>query len=183
MLGCRGRVVLPEMTEPGAPRPDHVSAGRDETELERADRNFGELLQELRVLTTGVQFLFAFLLAVPFSTGFHRVDTGERYLYLAVLIAAAAAAGLLIAPTAMHRLLFRQGDKRHLVRTANRMAIGGIACLAAAMTGIMALIGGYLFGWVTGGILTVVAGAYLVTLWFLIGIRRRLAVRRGDPGG
>jgi hypothetical protein len=164
-----------------APRPDQAQDGRDETELERADRNFGELLQELRVLTTGVQFLFAFLLTVPFSKGFPKLDLGERYLYLFALITSAAAAGLLIAPTAMHRLLFRQGDKRHLVRIANRMAIAGIACLAVAMTGIIALISGYIFGWVVGGIVAALAGSYLVTLWFLIGLRRRVALRGHDP--
>src|SRR5690348_5802843 len=108
---------------------------------------------------------------------------GERYLYLGILIFAAAAVGLLIAPTAMHRLLFRQGDKLHLVRVANRMAIGGIACLAVALTGIVALISGYLFGWVAGGILAAATGSYLVTLWFLIGLRRRLAVQRSHSEG
>ncbi len=170
------------MTEPGQ-RPEQAHDGRDETELERADRNLGELLQELRVLTTGVQILLAFLLTVPFSKGFPRLDTGERYLYLTILIFATAAVGLLIAPTAMHRLVFRQGDKRHLVRISNRMAIGGIACLAVALTGIVALISGYLFGWVTGGILAALTGAYLTTLWFLIGMRRRVALRHGDQEG
>jgi hypothetical protein len=130
-----------------------------------------------------VQILLAFLLTVPFSKGFPKLDAGERDLYLAILIFAMAAVGLLIGPTAMHRLLFRQGDKRHLVRIANRMAIGGIACLAVALTGIVALISGYLFGWITGGVLTGAAGVYLVTLWFLIGLRRRLIVHRGDSEG
>ncbi len=157
--------------------------GRNETDLERADRNLGELLQELRVLSTGVQILLAFLLTVPFSKGFPKLDTGERYLYLVILIFAAAAVGLLIAPTAMHRLIFHLGDKRHLVQVANRMAIGGIACLAVALTGIVALISGYLFGWVTGGTVAVATGGYLVTLWFLIGLRRRFVVQRSDSGG
>ena len=165
---------------------DPAGDGRDETELERADRNLGELLQELRVLVTGVQVLFAFLLTVPFSTRFSHVSAGERYLYLAILLSAAAAAGLLIAPTAMHRLLFRQGDKPHLVRVASVMAIAGIAFLLVAMTGIVALISGFLFGWVTGGIVTGLVGAYLVTLWFVLGVHRRIVVRRGvsaDPLG
>lgn len=168
------------------PEPDRTAEaddGRRETELERADRNLGELLQELRVLSTGVQILLAFLLTVPFSKGFPKLDAGERYLYLAILVFAAAAVGLLIAPTAIHRLVFHLGDKLHLVRVANRMAIGGIACLAVALTGIVALISGYLFGWVTGGIVAVATGSYLVTLWFLVGLRRRLIVQRdGEPG-
>jgi hypothetical protein len=170
------------MSEPQTSHED-AGDGRRETDLERADRNLSELLQELRVLTTGVQILLAFLLTVPFSKGFPKLGSGERDLYLAILIFAAAAVGLLIAPTAMHRLLFRQGDKRHLVRVANRMAIGGIACLAVALTGIVALIAGYLFGWVAGGILAVATGSYLATLWFLIGLRRRLVLRRSGPEG
>jgi hypothetical protein len=161
--------------------PDGPPEGRHETELERADRQLGELLQELRVLVTGVQVLFAFLLTVPFSTGFKEVSAGERYLYLAILVAAAAAAGLLIAPTAMHRILFRQGDKQHIVWVASRLAIAGIACLAIAMSGIVALISGHLFGWVTGLIVGCLVGLYLVTLWFLLGIRRRLALAAQRP--
>jgi hypothetical protein len=136
-------------------------------------------LQELRVLTTGVQILFAFLLTVPFSKGFPKLTTGERYLYLAVLVSSAAAAGLFIAPTAMHRLLFRQGDKPHIVRIASRLAIAGIACLTVAMTGAVALITGYLFGWVTGGIVAGAAAVYFITLWFVLGLRRRFELKRG----
>ncbi len=80
----------------------------------------------------------------------------------------------------MHRLLFRQGDKPHLVQIANRLAIGGIACLTVAMTGILALLSGYLFGWVTGGVVAGLAGTYLVTLWFVLGLRRRNALRRSN---
>jgi hypothetical protein len=152
--------------------------GRRETELERVDRNLGELLQELRVLFTGVQLLFGFLLIVPFSAHFSRVAGWERYLYFAVLITAAAAAGLLIAPTALHRLLFRQGDKPHLVETANRMAIAGIAFLTLAMTGILTLISGVLFGWITGGIVAALGATFFGGLWFGLGLRRRVELNR-----
>jgi Family of unknown function (DUF6328) len=146
---------------------------RNETELERVDRNLNELLSELRVIATGVQVLFGFLLIVPFSVGFTRLSTGERYAYFAILLATAAAAGLLIAPSALHRLVFRQGDKPYLVATANRMAISGIACLLLAMTGILALLSGHVFGWVAGVVVLAVAGAFFGTLWFGIGLRRR----------
>jgi Family of unknown function (DUF6328) len=150
---------------------------RNETELERIDRNLNELLGELRVIATGVQVLFAFLLIVPFSVGFEDLSSGERYLYFAILLATTAAAGLLIAPSALHRLIFRQGDKPYLVQTANRMAISGIACLMLAMTGILALLSGHLFGWVAGGVVCAVAGAFLGGLWFGLGLRRRRRVR------
>jgi hypothetical protein len=151
---------------------------RNETELERIDRNLNELLSELRVIATGVQVLFAFLLIVPFSAGFGRLGTGERYVYFAILLATAAAAGLLIAPSALHRLIFRQGDKRYLVHTANRMAITGIACLLFAMTGILGLLSGHLFGWLAGAIVSVCAAAFFGTLWFGLGLNRRRRLRR-----
>jgi len=146
---------------------------RNETELERADRNLNELLAELRVTATGVQVLFAFLLIVPFSAGFSRLASGERYLYFAILLTTAAAAGLLIAPTGLHRLIFRQGDKHYLIATANRMALAGIASLMLAMTGILTLLSGYLFGWVAGAIVALGAAAYFGMLWFGVGLRRR----------
>jgi hypothetical protein len=157
---------------------DPANDGRDETELERADRNLTELLQELRVLTTGVQIMFAFLLTVPFTMRFSQVTRGERDLYLVVLLTAAAAAGLFIAPTAMHRLVFRLGDKPHLVKVANRLAIAGIACLTVAMTGILALISGFLFGWVAGGLVAGGAASFFVGLWFVVGLRRRASLSR-----
>src|SRR3954464_9256852 len=146
---------------------------RNETELERVDRNFNELLGELRVIATGVQVLFAFLLIVPFSVGFGQLATAERYLYFAILLATAAAAGLLIAPSSLHRLIFRQGDKPYLVATANRMAISGMAVLMFAMTGILGLLSGHLFGWIAGAVVIAAAAAFFGTLWFGIGLRRR----------
>jgi hypothetical protein len=116
---------------------------------------------------------------VPFSAGFSRLGTGERYLYFAILLTTASAAALLIAPTALHRLIFRQGDKLFLVTTANGMALGGIACLMHAMTGILSLLSGHLFGWVAGAIVAVAAAALLGGLWFGIGLARRRQLRRG----
>jgi Family of unknown function (DUF6328) len=146
---------------------------RNETELERLDRNLNELLAELRVVATGVQVLFAFLLIVPFSAGFGRLGPGERYFYFAILLTTAAAAGLLIAPTGLHRLIFRQGDKPYLMATANRMALAGITCLMLAMTGILTLLSGHLFGWIAGAIVAVGAGAFFAVLWLGVGLRRR----------
>ena len=107
---------------------------RDESPLERADRNYNELLQELRVAQTGVQILFAFLLTIPFQQRFgEMVGTGLRQEYLATLLVTAAATALLIAPVTMHRILFRQGLKPELVTVADRLAKIGLACLALAV--------------------------------------------------
>lgn len=156
---------------------------RNETELERIDRNLNELLSELRVVATGVQVLFAFLLIVPFSVGFSRLASGERYLYFAILLATAAAAALLIAPTSLHRLIFRRGDKPYLIEMANRMAISGIVCLMLAMTGILSLLSGHLFGWGAGAIVAAGAGAFFGSLWFGLGLRRRRRLNGRSPTG
>ncbi|HEX4720104.1 MAG TPA: DUF6328 family protein [Thermoleophilaceae bacterium] len=157
---------------------DEPASLRNETDLERVDRNLNELLQELRVVATGVQVLFAFLLIVPFSVGFSHLAPGERYLYFAILLATAASAGLLIAPTALHRLIFRRGDKPYLIEVANRMAITGITSLMFAMTGILALLSGYLFGSVAGTIVAIGAGVFFGSLWFGIGVSRRRWLNR-----
>jgi hypothetical protein len=152
---------------------------RNETELERVDRNLNELLGELRVVGTGVQVLFAFLLIVPFSAGWHELARGERYVYLAILLVTAAASALLIAPTSLHRLIFRQGDKLYLITTANRMAIAGIVLLGTAMCGILTLLTGFLFGWAAGAGVAVGAVTFFGYLWFGIGLRRRRRLRGG----
>jgi hypothetical protein len=161
-----------------ATKAAEATDGRRETELERVDRNLTELLAELRIATVGVQVLFAFLLMVPFSSRFDTVSQGERYLYFAILVAAGAATGLLIAPTALHRLLLRLGDKPYLLRFANRMALAGIGCISFAMTGILALISGHLFGWVVGAIVAALAAVFFGGLWFGFGLVRRRAASR-----
>src|SRR5262245_11741821 len=111
------------------------AGGRDESELERWDRNFGELLQELRVVQTGPQILLAFLLTVPFTSRFPQGDSVEKSVYAVTLLAAAAAATLLITPAAYHRRIFRQGRKPELVKVASLLVEVGLAFLALAIVG------------------------------------------------
>jgi hypothetical protein len=111
----------------------------DESEHERLDRNMGELLGELRVALPGVQVLFGFLLTVPFANGFQKVTDFQRDVYFVTLLCAGAASALLIATSAYHRIVFRRGQKRHLVLLANRFTIAGLAFLALAMTGAVLL--------------------------------------------
>src|SRR3954447_11113197 len=109
------------------PEPASSRAGgeperlRDETDTERVDRNLVELLQEVRVVQTGVQVLFAFLLTVPFSARFDAITGFQRATYSAALVGAPAASVLLIAPTAIHRVLFRLGQKQYMVEMSNRL--------------------------------------------------------------
>jgi Flp pilus assembly protein TadB len=102
----------------------------DETPKTRRDRELGELLQELRVAITGVQVLFAFLLTVPFTQRYERLDASERRVYFLAVLAAAVSSLLLIAPAANHRLLFREGVKEEMLRAANKVAIAGFVALA-----------------------------------------------------
>jgi Family of unknown function (DUF6328) len=145
---------------------------RHETPLERLDRNLEELTGELRVVVTGVQVLFAFLLIVPFNTGFAHVGDFERKVYFVTLILAALAAVCTIAPSAQHRFLFRHDDKQHIVFSSNRVVIAGLVFLALAMCGCLLLVTTKLFG-VTAGVLTASVGAIpFALLWFAVPIRR-----------
>ena len=113
---------------------EHPETGRDESDSERIDRNLQEMIGELRVALPGVQVLFAFLLVVPFNQRFADV-TCSTHLLPITLLTTAAAAICLIAPSAHHRVEFRQQDKEHIVRTGNRIIILGLGLLAIAMTG------------------------------------------------
>jgi hypothetical protein len=141
---------------------------RDETEAQRIDRNFNELLGELRIALPGVQVLFAFLLTVPFAQGFSSLSDFERYLYLAVLLLTALATALLIAPTAYHRMLFRKGFKPAILFFANRAAMIGLAVLAVAMSGAILLITHVLFGEAAAIAIASVSALVFAALWYLL---------------
>jgi hypothetical protein len=146
----------------------------DEDPSERIDRELIELLNELRVALPGVQVLFAFLLTVPFSQGFVQTTQFQRDLLFGVLVATAISAALLIAPSAWHRLRFRQRDKELILFVSNRMAIVGLGFLALAMVGAVMLIANYVFS----ETLTVVSGivAFLIFggLWYVLPLARRV---------
>ncbi|AVH60190.1 MULTISPECIES: DUF6328 family protein [Streptomyces] len=116
------------------------SAARDETPLERADRNFAELLQELRVTQAGVQILFAFLLTLAFTPRFTSIDTVQRVTYVTTLLLSVLAAALFTAPAAVHRSLFQQNVKPAIVRVSSRLATLGLYVLMLAFTGSVLLI-------------------------------------------
>jgi putative flippase GtrA len=116
------------------------AAGRNESGPQRLDRNYGELLQELRVAQVGVQILFASLLTVVFTDRFTTISSVQRGTYVVTLLAAATATALLIGPVAFHRIVFRHNQKDDLVRVAHRLALGGLACLLVAVVGVVLLI-------------------------------------------
>ncbi|MBA3488810.1 MAG: hypothetical protein H0T78_04560 [Longispora sp.] len=120
-------------------------AETDESAKERIDRELLELLYGLKVIIPGVQVLFAFLLAVPFASGFVKADAFQRDLLLVAAVAAAVSAVLLIAPAAQHRVLFRAGVKEELLHRANRFAVVGTLSLGIAMVAALLLLLDYLF--------------------------------------
>jgi Family of unknown function (DUF6328) len=149
-----------EGEEPDEDDIRRAAQAHGQTEEQVLDRNFVEILQELRVAQTGVQILFAFLLSIAFSNRFPRTTPGQRDIYVVTLILCTMATGLLIAPVAYHRLLFRRRQRRELVEAANRLAIGGLFLLLAAMVGAVVLI----LDFVVGGLGSVLLGG-LVAIW------------------
>jgi hypothetical protein len=154
------------------------AGGRNETHLERCDRNLVELLQEVRVVQTGVQVLFAFLLMAPLTPGFADLGGLQRVEYFITLTLAGAAAVLLIAPTAYHRVLFRLGDKDYLVTIANRLTIAGLTAVAMSMIGAFVFVTDILFGQTAALVAGAATGAALVVLWAALPLARRSALAR-----
>ncbi|AVT42066.1 DUF6328 family protein [Plantactinospora sp. BB1] len=144
-----------------------------ETEKQRWQRNFADLLQELRVAQTGVQILFAFLLTLPFSNGFPRATEFQKDTYIVALLAAAAATALIISPVAFHRALFRQGRKPELVRFAHGMATGGLAFMLIAMVSSVLLITDFVLPRPVAFVLSGVTGIWFLTFWAVLPFLRR----------
>jgi O-antigen/teichoic acid export membrane protein len=151
-----------------------------ESEDQRLNRNLDQLLQELRIVLPGVQVLFAFLLAVPFSSRFGKVDDFERDVYFVALLLSAVAVALLMAPSMQHRILFRQEQKLFLVDMGNVLTIAGMTALALAIVLSLVLVAHFLFGsgaaWAAGGLAVVAFGL----LWYALPLHRRLTDRNGD---
>jgi hypothetical protein len=154
-------------------RPEAEVAERNETDLERLDRNLVELLQEVRVVQTGVQVLFAFLLTVPFSARYDAISGFERGAYFTALVGATAASILLIAPTAVHRILFRLGQKAYMVDVSNRLALGGLVSTAVAMIAVMLLVCDVIFGTTAAIAIAAATTAAFAGVWAAIPLRRR----------
>ncbi len=138
---------------------------RDETEAERLDRNFGELLQELRVLQAGVQILFAFLLTIAFQQRFASVSSFQRNVYLVSLVNAALATVCIISPVAFHRIVFRRGMKDELMTAATRYVAAGMTFLFLAMVGAVFLVLDYLLSRTIAVSIAGGLGVIFVVLW------------------
>jgi peptidoglycan biosynthesis protein MviN/MurJ (putative lipid II flippase) len=163
------------------PAPDERwDSERGETETERLDRNWSQLLQELRVTQTGVQLLTGFLLTLPFQQRFTQLDSTMRTIYLITVAFSIGSTALLVAPVGMHRLLFRRHRMRDVVSTAHVYAISGLSLLALALAGVTIVIfyavAGSTAAWIAGGCALVALTAF----WFLLPLRHRVDNDRGS---
>jgi len=153
-------------------RPGSQDERPGESPAERADRNFADLLQELRVTQTGVQILFAFLLVLAFETRFTELDRTAVVIYVVTVVFCVSAATFLIAPVALHRTMFALGRKAEVVRVSSLQAKTGLALLAVAMVGATLLaLDMALPRWfalvIAGGI-----AVLLLTAWYVVPVRR-----------
>ncbi len=137
---------------------------RGESEEERLDRNLSELVQELRVAIPGIQFLFAFLLVVPFQQGWVEVTDFEKRVYYATLLCTVSSSICLIAPSARHRIRFRELDKKWIVESSNRLAIAGLIFLGLAMFGVILLVSHVVYG--SAAALPAAAAVFAGIAWF-----------------
>lgn len=142
------------------------SPARDETEEERADRNMVELLQELRVLQTGVQIIFAFLLGIPFTMRFAQLSHAQQDVYIAALLTSVVSVAVLAAPVAIHRGLFRCGMKERIVVLSTRCAKLGLFFVSAALDCAVFLVVDVVLGRVAACVVTGFVAVAFLSLWF-----------------
>ena len=165
----------------GVRDPQRSGDSSEESRKERIDRELMELLNELRVALPGVQFLFAFLLVVPFQQRGAELTDFQRDVYFATLLAAAVATGLLIAPAAQHRVLFRQHDKEALLRRSNRSATLGLTVLALAIVGAALLVTDVLFDLTLAWVTAAIVGVLLAWWWIAVPFWKRTRNEQDDP--
>jgi hypothetical protein len=147
----------------------------DETHEERVNRELIELLNELRVALPGVQVLFAFLLAVPFSQRFAETTDLQRDTYMVALLSTLAGSVFLIAPSAYHRIRFRDRDKEALLQISNLFAIVGMVFLATGMTAVVFLVTDLIFKATVTAVVTSLAAGLFALVWFALPLLRKAA--------
>ena len=157
--------------------------GRHESEEQREDRNLMELLQELRVASIGVQVLFGFLLALPFTNRFGALSPAQRHLYVAVLVLTALATAQLSGPVAFHRMVFRQHKKARLLKVANLLALTGLATVGISITGAVLLVTSFVLRGVAVPVLVTIVAAAFVVMWLVIPLFARESPGQGSESG
>lgn len=146
----------------------------DESQQQKLTRNMAELLQELRVAQTGVQILFAFELTLPFTARFALATPLQRGTLIVTVLLTTLSAALLIAPAAWHRVFFRHGRRPEIITWGNRFALGGMAALAAAMSGAVLLATDIVVGDAVAIVFASCALVVFTVLWLVLPLAKRL---------
>jgi amino acid transporter len=149
-----------------------------ESEQQRRNRELIELLNELRVALPGVQVLFAFLLAVPFANGFPKLGKLDRDVFFAAFITTALSTAFLIAPSAYHRLRWRDHDKERMLRSSNVLTIIGLTFLAISIVCVVFVITDFLFHRTWAAVFTALIALVFLVLWYGLPLRAALVDRR-----
>lgn len=152
-----------------------LEKGRDETPEERSDRNWNELLQEMRVMQTGTQILTGFLLTLPFQSRFTELDAFQVGTYLALVVLSTMTTIAVVAPVSLHRILFGKRLKHETVDTGNRLVKGGLALLGVVVVGVVLLVFDVVTTRTTALTVAGVLGLLVVLAWLVLphGVRRR----------
>lgn len=153
------------MLTPTGDSRDDLQDGRPESAAQRADRNWSDVLQELRVLQTGTQILTGFLLALAFQPAFADLTAPQRAGYLVLVGLSALTAILALAPVALHRAVFHRGVKPSAVRYGHRVLIAAIAALAVLLTGVVAFVFDVVVGMEAAVVAVVVLVVVILVLW------------------
>jgi len=152
---------------------------RNETPAERYDRNWIEVLQELRVLQTGTQILTGFLLALAFQPAFMDLDDGQRVFYLVLVILAGVSAVVALAPVALHRILFREGAKGTIVAYGHAALLAALVIVSVLLVGVVAFIFDVVVSSASAYVAAGLFAAFVVVLWLVVpfALRARRASR------
>ena len=147
---------------------------RGETSAQRLDRNFSELLQEVRVAQVGVQLLLTFLFAAAFTPRFADFSDLQQGTYIVALALSAASTALLMAPVSFHRMVFRRKLKRELVLVSNRMVFFGLMLLILALAAAILLVADVTMGMASAVVVTACVIGWFGLWWYVLPLRCRL---------
>lgn len=165
--------------DPSARRDAYPSNGRNETPAERSDRNWNDILQELRVALTGTQLIGGFLLAVAFQPRFEELDDYQLTLYLILVSLAGLATVIGLAPVTLHRTLFRRQVKERTVRAGNQLLIAHLVVVALLVIGVTGLVFDIAVSR-TAGVVAIVVGAIVLVLLWVVLPRTQMAKDNAD---
>ena len=152
----------------------------EESDKERLDRNWNELLQELRVVQTGIQIITGFLLAAVFQARFEELDPFQLMVYLSLVVTSVLTTIVGLAPVSLHRILFRKRAKEWIVAYTDRFARLTLVGVATTVTGIVLLIFDFVLGRVSGILAATLIALVLLVLWMLVPYRARRVRGRRD---